>query len=65
LRHTFAVRTLTDWHRKGTDPEQKLPLLSAYLGHAKVSDTYWYLTAIPELMAAVNTRLEHFLGDHS
>ena len=65
LRHTFAVRTLTDWHRTGIDPEQRLPLLSAYLGHAKVSDTYWYLTAIPELMDAVNTRLEHFLGDRS
>jgi integrase len=65
LRHTFAVRTLTDWYRTGIDPEQRLPLLSAYLGHAKVSDTYWYLTAIPELMGAVNTRLERFLGDLS
>jgi integrase len=65
LRHTFAVRTLTDWHRMGIDPEQRLPLLSAYLGHAKVSDTYWYLTAIPELMDAVKTRLEHFLGDRA
>ena len=65
LRHTFAVRTLIDWHRMGIDPEQRLPLLSAYLGHAKVSDTYWYLSAIPELMDAVNTRLEHFLGDQS
>jgi integrase/recombinase XerD len=65
LRHTFAVRTLTDWHRAGIDPEQRLPLLSAYLGHAKVSDTYWYLTAVPELMGAVNTRLEHLLGDLS
>jgi integrase/recombinase XerD len=65
LRHTFAVRTLIDWHRMGIDPEQRLPLLSAYLGHTKVSDTYWYLSAIPELMDAVNTRLEHYLGDQS
>lgn len=65
LRHTFAVRTLTDWYRAGIDPEQRLPLLSAYLGHAKVSDTYWYLSAVPELLGAVNTRLEHFLGDFS
>lgn len=65
LRHTFAVRTLTDWHRAGIDPEQRLPLLSAYLGHAKVSDTYWYLSAVPELLGAVNTRLEHLLGDLS
>jgi integrase len=65
LRHTYAVRTLTNWHRAGINPEQRLPLLSAYLGHAKVSDTYWYLTAIPELMNAVTARLEHFLGDRS
>lgn len=65
LRHTFAVRTLADWHRTGVDPEQRLPLLSAYLGHTRVSDTYWYLTAVPELLGAVNTRLEHFLGDPS
>jgi integrase/recombinase XerD len=65
LRHTFAVRTLTDWHRQGINPEQRLPLLSTYLGHTKVSDTYWYLTAVPELLAAVNTRLEHFLGDRA
>ena len=65
LRHTFAVRTLTQWYRSGIDPEQRLPLLSAYLGHAKVSDTYWYLSAVPELLGAVNTRLEHFLGDLS
>lgn len=65
LRHTFAVRTLTDWHRAGIDPEQRMPLLSAYLGHTKVSDTYWYLTAVPELLGAVNTRLEHLLGDLS
>jgi len=65
LRHTFAVRTLTDWYRSGNAPEQRLPLLSAYLGHTKVSDTYWYLTAVPELMGTVSARLETFLGDLS
>ena len=62
LRHTFAVKTLINWYRSGIDPEQRLPLLSAYLGHAKISDTYWYLSAVPELLGAVNTRLENFLG---
>lgn len=65
LRHTFAVRTLINWHSAGADLEQRLPVLSTYLGHVKVSDTYWYLTAVPELMGAVNVRLEHFLGDLS
>lgn len=65
LRHTFAVRTLTNWHRSDTNPEQQLPLLSAYLGHAKVSDTYWYLSAVPELLGAFSSRLDNFLGDFS
>lgn len=63
LRHTFAVNTLIKWHRDGGTTQQRLPLLSTYLGHAKVSDTYWYLTAVPELMVAVNKHLEKYLGD--
>jgi integrase len=62
LRHTFAVRTLTNWYRSGINPEQRLPLLSAYLGHAKVTDTYWYLSAVPELLGALSTRLDNFFG---
>jgi len=50
LRHRYAVETLLRWYRNGEDVEQKLPLLSTYLGHVKVKDTYWYLTACPELM---------------
>ena len=65
MRHTFAVKTLTNWYRSGIDPEQRLPLLSAYLGHVKVSDTYWYLSAVPELLGALSTRLENFFGDLS
>jgi len=55
LRHRFAVETLLQWYRNGEDVERKLPMLSTYLGHVKVKDTYWYLTACPELMGqAVN-----------
>lgn len=28
-----------------------MPYLSAYVGHRRLSDTYWYLTGVPELMA--------------
>lgn len=65
LRHAFAVRTLINWYRSGINPEQRLPLLSAYLGHVKVSDTYWYLSAVPELLGAVSNRLNDYLGDLS
>jgi integrase len=58
LRHRFAIRTLLHWYRCGANVEQRLPQLAAYLGHAHVSDTYWYLSATPELLALAAQRLE-------
>lgn len=58
LRHRFAVKVLLEWYRSGIDVEGQLPKLSTYLGHAKVNDTYWYLTAIPELLHCAAMRLE-------
>jgi integrase/recombinase XerD len=59
MRHTFAVRTLTDWQRDGVDVPAHLPLLSTYLGHVEPKNTYWYLTAVLELMQLAAARLEH------
>lgn len=59
LRHRFATNTLVNWYRSGQDPERRLPLLSAYLGHVHVADTQWYLDAAPELMREAMRRLEH------
>lgn len=58
LRHTFAVRTLLHWYRTGADVEQRMPTLSAYLGHAHVNDTFWYLSATPELLREVTQHLD-------
>ena len=58
LRHRFAVQTLIHWYQRGEDAERRLPLLSAYLGHVHVADTYWYLSAWPELMREAMVRLE-------
>ena len=58
LRHTFAVRTLIDWHQGGLDIAGRLPVLSTYLGHVNPSGTYWYLTAVPELMELAATFLD-------
>jgi len=58
LRHRFAVTTLLHWYETGVDVEQRLPVLSTYLGHAHVTDTYWYLTAIPQLLGLTKDRLE-------
>jgi len=58
FRHRFAVETLLRWYRNGEDPKRRLPILSTYLGHAHVTDTYWYLTGTPELLGAAAKRLE-------
>jgi integrase/recombinase XerD len=62
LRHTFAVRTLLDWHHAGADIDARLPLLSTYLGHVGPESTYWYLQAVPELLALVARDLDGALG---
>lgn len=58
FRHRFAVETLLGWYRSGQDVERRLPVLSTYLGHVHVSDTYWYLSAHPALMNLAMNRLE-------
>lgn len=60
LRHSFAVRRVMLWHEQGTDVDQAMLALSTYLGHAKISNTYWYLTGVPELMALAGGKFERF-----
>jgi integrase/recombinase XerD len=62
LRHRFAVRTLLGWYRDGEDVDRLMPLLSTYMGHANPANTYWYLSASPELMGLVGQRLDRVLG---
>jgi integrase len=57
LRHRFAIRTLVRWYRAGLDVDPLLPLLATYLGHVHVHETYWYLEAVPELLALATERL--------
>lgn len=60
LRHTFAVRRVMLWHKHGTDIDQAMLALSTYMGHAKITSTYWYLSAIPELMGVAAGKFETF-----
>jgi integrase/recombinase XerD len=62
LRHSFAVSTLIDWQRRGVQIDQQIAVLSTYLGHASPAESYWYLTATPELMNNAAQRLEQHLG---
>jgi len=60
LRHTFAVQRMLQWYREGIDVHARLPELSVYLGHVRPADTYWYLTATPQLLATAAQRFERF-----
>lgn len=63
LRHGFAVRTLINWQRQGVSIDAHLTTLSGYLGHVAPSDTYWYLSAVPELMTLAADRLQAHFGN--
>jgi integrase len=65
LRHSFAVSTLIEWQRSGVAVDEQIAVLSTYLGHVSPSETYWYLTATPELMDSAAQRLERRLGERS
>jgi len=63
LRHTFAVKTLLRWYRTGVDVERHMPELATYLGHKHVNDTYWYISAVPELLQLAAMRLDTIQGE--
>jgi len=58
FRHRFAMESLLRWHRSGEDVGCLLPVLATYLGHSNIRDTYWYLSACPELMGHAARQLE-------
>jgi integrase len=63
LRHTFICRRVMLWHERGADIDNAMLALTTYVGHVKVSDTYWYLSGVPELMAVAGRRFERFASD--
>jgi integrase/recombinase XerD len=64
LRHTFAVYTLIQWLRRGVDVDNRLPALSAYLGHTDPKSTYWYFSCVPELMRLTRKKMEQAVETH-
>ena len=61
LRHSFAVTRLQRWYEAGETVDHAVLWLCTYLGHASISDTYWYLSGTPELMSVVGARFEGFV----
>lgn len=62
FRHTFAVKRLLKWIEEGKKVDRMIFALSVYLGHAQVTDTYWYISAVPALLTAVSNKFENFTG---
>lgn len=58
FRHTFACRRLLQWYRDGIEIDHAISALSTYLGHVRVTDTYWYLTGTSELLRTATERFE-------
>ena len=50
FRHSFAVHMMQNWYRQGKNVEKLLPQLATFLGHQLLNNTYWYMTATPELL---------------
>jgi integrase len=56
FRHRFAAMRLAAWHREKIDVQALLPLLATYLGHARYSDTAYYVTGTAELLGMAADR---------
>ena len=54
LRHTFATHRLYQWMREGKDLYSMLPYLSSYMGHAKLTETFYYIHLIPGMFETMS-----------
>jgi integrase len=62
LRHTFAVNNLRTWFAAGEDVGALLPVLQAYMGHASISDTAYYLRLTAESYPQITAHVQRELG---
>jgi hypothetical protein len=53
----MASRVLQRWLASRKGAVNRVLILSRYLGHGQVADTYWYLTALPQLLADAGIRI--------
>ena len=60
FRHTFIVRSLLRAFEAGLEMDRMVLALSTYVGHDHVTDTYWYVTGVPELMALAGERFRNY-----
>ena len=60
LRHSFVVHRVIQWHIEEIDIDQRMLALSTYIGHAAITNTYWYLSGVPELMELSGNKFEKY-----
>ena len=54
LRHTFAVHRLLQWYEEGVNVQDKLPLLSTFMGHVDIYSSQVYLTITNDILREAN-----------
>jgi hypothetical protein len=59
MRHTFICRALLHGQQEN-QVDHVVDAIATYVGHTKVSDTYWYVSATPELMGIASGRFSRF-----
>ena len=62
LRHTFAVHRLLHWYKEGVNVQDKLPLLSTFMGHVDIYSSQVYLTITDDLLMEANDRFYNQFG---
>jgi integrase len=63
LRHTMAVNNLRLWFARGMDVGALLPVLQAYMGHASIADTDYYLRLTAESYPHITAAVQRAYGD--
>lgn len=64
LRHTFAVHRLLQWYKEGEDVQNKLPLLSTFMGHIDIYSSQVYLTITDDILKEANDRFYNQFGTY-
>lgn len=62
LRHTFAITRLKKWYQEGVCLQDKLAVLSTYLGHRRIQATQRYLKWLPAIFPEITVTMESSTG---
>ncbi len=58
LRHAFVVKRINEWAKEGKDFKVMAPVLSKYLGHNSIEETYYYYSMRNPREESVRTQME-------